>query len=81
LDSTKGQDAIGGGINKDTVTSIQGNRHLIAAGLAQRNSYQILLELWGLIGVEKLGNFLGLGGNSLAIAIDTTGADVIESAW
>ena len=83
VDSTKIEDAVGGGINKDTQSSIQGEKHLTAVALAQQSSFQILLDLWGIVGPNKFGQFLGLQQKRSAITfvvdVSSSGNDAVLS--
>ncbi|CAM2712246.1 unnamed protein product [Rotaria socialis] len=81
LDATISTDATGGGINKDTLTSVHGHLHQEAASVAYDATKQILHEFWKRVGNEPFGQFLGLSeslrnisSSSLIIVMDTTGS-------
>ncbi|CAF1439252.1 unnamed protein product [Rotaria magnacalcarata] len=81
LDVTTFTDAKGGGINKDTLTSVHGHLHQEAASVAYDATKQILHEFWKRVGDEPFGQFLGLSeslrnisSSSLIIVMDTTGS-------
>lgn len=62
------------GINKDTLTAPHAHLHFKAAKLADQSTNELLKDFWITIDDALFARFLGFGGFSFTISIDTTGS-------